>query len=38
MKEWGFAQTHASEEMAHLHYFSIEKHQGGSEIEFVITA
>ena len=37
MKEWGFAQTHASEEMAQLHFFSIKKHQGGSEIEFLIT-
>ena len=37
MKEWGFAQTHVSEELAQLHYFSMKKHQAGAEIEFVIT-
>ena len=37
MNEWGFAQTHASEELAQLHYFSIKKHQDSREIEFVIT-
>ena len=37
MKEWGFAQTHASEELAQLHFFSIKKHQDSREIEFVIT-
>ena len=33
MKDWGFAQTHASQEMAELHYFSIKK----GDVEFIIT-
>ena len=37
MKDWGFAQTHAAEQLAQLHFFSIQKHQGGRAIEFVIT-
>ena len=37
MKEWGFAQTDPSQELAQLHYFSIKKHQAGAEVEFVIT-
>ena len=37
MKEWGFAQTQVSEELAQLHYFSMKKHQAGAAIEFVIT-
>ena len=37
MKEWGFAQTHVSVELAQLHYFSMKKHQAGAEIEFLIT-
>jgi hypothetical protein len=36
MKEWGFAQTDPSQELAQLHYFSIKKHQAGAEVEFVI--
>jgi hypothetical protein len=37
MKEWGFAQTQVSEELAQLHYFSMKKQQAGAAIEFVIT-
>lgn len=37
MKEWGFAQTDASQELAQLHYFSIKKQQPAGEVEFVIT-
>jgi hypothetical protein len=37
MKEWGFAQTDASQELAQLHYFSIKRHQGNQEVEFIIT-
>lgn len=37
MKEWGFAQTDASQELAQLHYFSIKKPYAGGHVEFVIT-
>jgi hypothetical protein len=37
MKEWGFAQTHAEQQLALLHHFSIMKQQAGGEIEFLIT-
>ena len=37
MKEWGFAQTRAEEQLAQVHYFSMMKQQGGREIEFLIT-
>ena len=37
MKDWAFAQSHASDELAQLHFFSIKKHQDNREIEFVIT-
>ena len=37
MKEWGFAQTDASQELAQLHYFSIKKPDAGGHVEFVIT-
>jgi len=37
MKEWGFAQTHPSEELAQLHFFSMKKQQPGGEVEFRIT-
>jgi hypothetical protein len=37
MKEWGFAQTHASQELALLHFFSIKKQYPGGEVEFRIT-
>jgi len=36
MKEWGFAQTNANEELAQLHYFSMKKHQANGEVEFLI--
>ena len=37
MKEWAFAQTHPSEELAQLFFFSIKKKQPGGDVEFVIT-
>jgi hypothetical protein len=37
MKEWAFAQTHPSEELAQLSYFTIKKKQPGGDVEFVIT-
>ena len=37
MNDWGFAQTHASQQLARLHMFSITKVQPGGEVEFVIT-
>lgn len=37
MKDWGFAQTHASQQLAEMHLFSITKVQAGVEVEFVIT-
>lgn len=37
MKEWGFAQTDPSQELAQLHMFSIKKVQPGGEVEFLIT-
>jgi hypothetical protein len=37
MKEWGFAQTHPSQELALLHFFSIKKQYPGGEVEFRIT-
>ena len=37
MKEWGFAQTHPSQELALLHHFSIKKPSAGGEVELVIT-
>ena len=37
MKEWGFAQTDASQQLAHLQYFSIMKPYQGGSVEFVIT-
>jgi hypothetical protein len=37
MKEWGFAQTDASQELAQLHFFSIQKPYAGGQVEFVIT-
>ena len=33
MKEWGFAQTDTSQELAEVHHFSIKK----GEVEFLIT-
>lgn len=37
MKDWGFAQTHASEQLAEVHMFSIMKAEPGGEVEFLIT-
>ena len=37
MKEWGFAQTDVSQQLAQLHYFSINKRYAGGEVEFLIT-
>ena len=37
MKEWGFAQTHSSQELAQLHYFSLKKRYAHGEVEFIIT-
>ena len=37
MQDWAFAQTHPSQELALLHFFSVKKQQAGSEVEFRIT-
>ena len=37
MGEWTFAETQPSDELAQLHFFSINKHQGDQTIEFRIT-
>ena len=37
MREWGFAQTHPSQELAQLHLFSVKKAQPAGEVEFTIT-
>ena len=37
MTDWGFAQTHGSQQLAQLHMFSIIKKQDDGEFEFVIT-
>jgi len=37
MSEWTFAQTDRADELAHLHFFSINKRQGDEIIEFRIT-
>jgi hypothetical protein len=37
MKEWGFAQSHPSQELARLHFFSVKKQHPGGEVEFRIT-
>ena len=37
MRDWGFAQTHPSQEMAQLHLYSIKKVQPDGEVEFTIT-
>jgi len=37
MKDWGFAQTHPSQQLAELHSFSIVRVQPGLEVEFIIT-
>ena len=35
--EWTFAQSQDDQELAQLHFFSINKRQGGKTIEFRIT-
>jgi hypothetical protein len=37
MREWGFAQTDPSQELAQIHYFSVKKVQPAGDIEFLIT-
>jgi hypothetical protein len=38
MSDWVYAQSHPSEQLARLHYFSVlKKTPGGAEIEFTIT-
>jgi hypothetical protein len=37
MKEWAFAQTHPSEELAQLSYFTVKKKQPTGDVEFLIT-
>jgi hypothetical protein len=37
MQDWGFAQTHPSQQLAEVHTFSIMKVQPGLEVEFLIT-
>jgi hypothetical protein len=37
MKEWGFAQTNVSQQLAELHHFSVIKTEPGGEVEFIIT-
>jgi hypothetical protein len=36
MAEWKFAQRDPSEELAHVSYFSMKKHQVGGPVEFTI--
>jgi hypothetical protein len=37
MKDWGFAQTDPSQQLAQLHFFSLRKRHERGEVEFVIT-
>jgi hypothetical protein len=37
MKDWGFAQTHNSQQLAELHMFSVTKKQPDGDVEFIIT-
>jgi hypothetical protein len=37
MHDWAFAQTHPSQELALLHFFSVKKRQANGEVEFRIT-
>jgi hypothetical protein len=37
MSEWTFAQSQAADELAQLHFYSINKRQGDKNIEFRIT-
>ena len=36
MKEWGFAQTDTSQQMAELHLYSITKAQPGGDVKIQI--
>jgi hypothetical protein len=37
MTDWTYAQSHPSDELARLHYFSVKRKQPGGDVEFVIT-
>ena len=37
MTDWIYAQSHPSDELARLHYFSVKRKQPGGDVEFVIT-
>ena len=37
MNDWGYAQSHPSQQLARVHFFSIKKHQDGAEVEINIT-
>lgn len=37
MQDWAFAQTHPSQQLAMLHFFSLMKRQNDIEVEFRIT-
>lgn len=37
MTDWTYAQSDPSEELAHLHYFSMKRRQPAGDEEFVIT-
>ena len=37
MKDWGFAQTHVSQQLAELHMFSVTKVEPGGDVEFIVT-
>jgi hypothetical protein len=37
MSDWGFAQTHPSQQLALLHQFTVMKQHAGGEVEFLIT-
>jgi hypothetical protein len=37
MQDWGYAQSHPSEQLARIHHFSITKIEADREIEMTIT-
>jgi hypothetical protein len=37
MNDWGYAQAHAKEQLARLHFFSMKKIETGGEIDLTIT-
>lgn len=37
MKDWGFAQTHVSQQLAELHMFSVTKVEPSGDVEFIVT-